>query len=113
LKVLGAISKPLNLQDLTNCIANFQPKESIRAASAQPSEFSVEDLKNGLLEREFIAFFQPKVSFASGEVVGVEALVRWFRPGHGVVSPFFFIHQMELEGLVTPLTEVLLTQTFG
>ncbi len=113
LQVLGAISKPLNLQDLTKCISSFQPKGSVRAASVAPSEFNVEDLKNGLVEREFIAFFQPKVSFATGEVLGVEALVRWFRPGHGVVSPLYFIHQMELEGLVTPLTEVLLTQTCG
>jgi EAL domain-containing protein (putative c-di-GMP-specific phosphodiesterase class I) len=113
LQVLGAISKPLNLQELTNCISNFQPKGNIREAYVTRSEFDAEDLKRGLKEREFIAFFQPKISFATGEVQGVEALVRWFRPGHGVVSPLYFIHQMELENLVTPLTEVLLTQTCG
>ena len=113
LQVLGAISKPLNLQELTNCISSFQAKENIREAYVIQSEFNLEDLKRGLLEREFIAFFQPKVSFSTGEVLGVEALVRWFRPGHGVVTPLSFIQQMELEGLVTPLTEVLLTQTCG
>jgi EAL domain-containing protein (putative c-di-GMP-specific phosphodiesterase class I)/DNA-binding NarL/FixJ family response regulator len=113
LQVLGTISKPLNLQELAHCISNFQPKGNIREAYVPRTEFSVEDLSRGLLEREFIAFFQPKVSFTSGEVLGVEALVRWFRPGQGVISPLMFIHQMELEGLVTPLTEVLLTQTCG
>ena len=113
LQVLGAISKPLNLQDLTSCISSFQAKENSREAYVTQSEFNVEDLKRGLVEREFLAFFQPKVSFATGEVQGVEALVRWFRPGHGVVTPLYFIPQMELEGLVTPLTEVLLTQTCG
>lgn len=113
LQVLGAIAKPLNLQDLTNCLASFQPKEASKEAYVTRTEFDVEDLKRGLKEREFIAFFQPKVSFETGDVQGVEALVRWFRPGHGVVSPLYFIHQMELANLVTPLTEVLLTQTCG
>ena len=113
LQVLGAISKPLNLQELTNCLSSFQSRETIQEAFVTGSEFGAEDLKRGLKEREFIAFFQPKVSFATGEVQGVEALVRWFRPGNGVVSPLYFIHQMELEGLVTPMTEVLLTQTCG
>ena len=113
LQVLGAISKPLNLQELTSCISRFQPKENVKEAYVTRSEFNVEDLKRGLKEREFIAFFQPKVSFETGEVQGVEALVRWFRPGQGVVSPLYFIHQMELANLVTPLTEVLLTQTCG
>ncbi|MBL0312776.1 MAG: EAL domain-containing response regulator [Holophagaceae bacterium] len=113
LQVLGAIAKPLNLQELTNCLGRFQPRGNDHEAYVTRTEFNVEDLKRGLKEREFIAFFQPKVSFETGEVHGVEALVRWFRPGHGVISPFYFIHQMELEGLVTPLTEVLLTQTCG
>ncbi|MBL0210986.1 MAG: EAL domain-containing response regulator [Holophagaceae bacterium] len=111
LQVLGVISKPLNRDELTKCIANYQPKEIIREAYVTRTEFNSEDLKRGLKEREFIAFFQPKVSFSTGEVQGVEALVRWFRPGNGVVSPLYFIHQMELEGLVTPLTEALLSQT--
>ena len=111
LQVLSSISKPLNLQELTNCISNFQPKENSREAYVTQSEFNAEDLKRGLKEREFLAFFQPKVSFATGEVQGVEALVRWFRPGHGVVTPLYFIDHMEHAGLVTPLTEVLLTQT--
>ena len=111
LQVLGVIPKPLNLQELTNCISNFQPKKILRKARVTDSEFTVEDLKRGLEEGEFLAFFQPKVSFATGEMKGVEALVRWFRPGHGVVPPHSFIHQMEVEGLVTQLTEVLLVQT--
>ena len=113
LQMLGAISKPLNLGDLTNCISRFQPKGNINKPYVTHDEFSVEELKLGLAEKEFIAFFQPKVSLATGEVVGVEALVRWFRPGHIVVPPMSFIHQMELEGLVTSLTGVLLTQTCG
>ncbi len=111
LQVLSAIAKPLSLQELTSCLSGFQPQGNKKEAYVARTEFNVEDLKRGLKEREFIAFFQPKVSFETGEVQGVEALVRWFRPGHGVLSPLNFIDHMEHAGLVTPLTEVLLTQT--
>jgi EAL domain-containing protein (putative c-di-GMP-specific phosphodiesterase class I) len=113
LQVLGAISKPLNLHELRNCIAHFRPKALFEKVCITQAPFDVEDLKRGLEDGEFLAFFQPKVSFATGEVQSVEALVRWFRPGHGVVPPLHFIQQMEVEGLVTKLTEVLLTQTCG
>ncbi len=113
LQVLGSISKPLSLHDLTACMASFQPRDAFKDAYVTRTEFTADDLRRGLKEREFIAFFQPKVSFKTGEVQGVEALVRWFRPGHGVISPLYFIDHMEHAGLVTPLTEVLLTQTCG
>ena len=113
LQVLGVIAKPFNLEDLTKCISNFQSKELDLEAYVARAEFNTEDLKYGLLNREFLTFFQPKVSIATGEVQGVETLVRWFRSGHGVVSPLHFIPQMEREGLVTALTETLLKQTCG
>ncbi len=113
LQLLGVIPKPLDSQKLASCISKFQPKEIIRKQSAARDEFTVEDLRHGLKEGEFIAYFQPKVSFATGEMKGVEALVRWFRPGHGMVPPAQFIPEMEHEGLVAHLTEVLLTQTCG
>ncbi|MBL0210367.1 MAG: EAL domain-containing response regulator [Holophagaceae bacterium] len=113
LRVLGVISKPLNLQELTDCMARFHPEGNIRKASVASAEIDVEDLKRGLKEREFLTYFQPKVSFATGEMKGVEALVRWFRPGHGVLPPSRFLRQMEREGLVAQLTEAVLTQTCG
>ena len=111
LQVLGTIAKPLTRQELSTCLDRFRPRDSHQQAYVALDEFKAEDLHRGLAEREFLAFFQPKVSFATGEVLGVEALVRWFRPGNGVVSPLYFIPQMELEGLVVLLTESLLEQT--
>ncbi len=113
LQVLGAISKPLNLENLTTCISGFQSKQNDRETAVAHTEFNAVDLKRGMEEGEFLPFFQPKVSIATGEVHGVETLVRWFRPGHGVVSPLHFIHKMEREDLVTALTESLLKQSCG
>jgi diguanylate cyclase (GGDEF)-like protein/PAS domain S-box-containing protein len=49
---------------------------------------------------EFVLFYQPKVQLASGRVTGVEALLRWQRPGHGLVSPQDFIPILEDTGLI-------------
>ena len=48
--------------------------------------------------------YQPKASFKTGEVVGVEALLRWFHPGRSWVSPVVFIPLAERAGLIHPIT---------
>ena len=44
------------------------------------------DLRHALERSEFLLHYQPKVSLATGEIRGVEALVRWCHPGRGLVS---------------------------
>jgi diguanylate cyclase (GGDEF)-like protein/PAS domain S-box-containing protein len=52
---------------------------------------------------EFVLFYQPKALLATGEVTGVEALIRWHRPQHGTVSPDRFIGALEDSGLILPV----------
>ncbi|MBF0133482.1 MAG: EAL domain-containing protein [Magnetococcales bacterium] len=66
------------------------------------------DLRQGLDREEFILFYQPKVSLATGHVVGMEALVRWHQPDMGMVSPGEFIPIAEETGLILPLGEWIL-----
>ena len=49
---------------------------------------------------EFVLCYQPKVQLSSGRVIGLEALLRWQRPGHGLVSPGDFIPVLEETGLI-------------
>ncbi|HEU4844827.1 MAG TPA: EAL domain-containing protein, partial [Burkholderiaceae bacterium] len=62
------------------------------------------DLENALRRAidndEFVLFFQPKVDIGSGRISGAEALIRWKRPGHGMVSPALFIPILEETGLI-------------
>ncbi|MBR7799622.1 bifunctional diguanylate cyclase/phosphodiesterase [Undibacterium fentianense] len=57
-------------------------------------------LRKALENREFVVYYQPKVSVVTGKVVGAEALVRWNRPDSGLVFPSEFIGLAEESGLI-------------
>ncbi len=54
-------------------------------------------VKNG----EFVLHYQPKVQLRGGHVVGLEALLRWNRPGRGLVLPDDFVYALEESGLIS------------
>ncbi len=57
-------------------------------------------LRAAVKQEEFVLHYQPKVELSSGRIVGLEALLRWERPGHGLVSPATFIPTLESTGLI-------------
>ena len=57
-------------------------------------------LRKAVENDEFVLHYQPKVQLASGRIAGLEALLRWQRPGHGMVSPRDFIPVLEDTGLI-------------
>jgi predicted signal transduction protein with EAL and GGDEF domain len=52
---------------------------------------------------EFILHYQPKMQIDSGELTSAEALIRWNRPGHGLVLPGLFVPALEELGLIVPV----------
>lgn len=60
-------------------------------------------LIDALARMEFELHYQPCVNLSSGKVKGAEALIRWRRPGHGLVSPGNFIPLAERTGLIEPI----------
>jgi diguanylate cyclase (GGDEF)-like protein/PAS domain S-box-containing protein len=57
-------------------------------------------LRTAVEDGEFVLFYQPKVDLTTGRIVGLEALLRWQRPGYGMVSPQEFIPLLEETGLI-------------
>ena len=57
---------------------------------------------------QIVVHYQPKASLQSGRVTGVEALVRWNHPEHGLIGPNDFIPLAERTGIIRPLTWCIL-----
>ena len=57
-------------------------------------------LRRGLRQNEFVNYYQPKIDLATGNIAGVEALIRWIHPERGLVSPMDFVPALELTGLI-------------
>lgn len=57
-------------------------------------------LREALQKNQFDLYFQPQISLATGRLVGMEALLRWPRPGRGLVPPDHFIPVAEEIGLI-------------
>ena len=88
----------------------FEPAMSVDAANRLAL---APELRRGIGAGELVLHYQPKLDIHTGVLAGVEALVRWQRPGHGLVPPDAFIGLAERTGLIRPLTAWVLDQAIA
>ena len=68
------------------------------------------EMRNALRNNEFELHYQPQIDLTSDEVVGMEALIRWRHPQHGLLSPAKFLDVAEETALIIPIGEWVVGQ---
>jgi diguanylate cyclase (GGDEF)-like protein/PAS domain S-box-containing protein len=86
----------------------FKAEMNLQAVERQSLESS---LRRAIEREEFILHYQPKVSLETGEITGVEALIRWQHPDRGLVPPGEFVPVAEQCGLIRDIGRWVLRES--
>jgi EAL domain-containing protein (putative c-di-GMP-specific phosphodiesterase class I)/DNA-binding NarL/FixJ family response regulator len=108
---LGRLQKPVKPEELAKLVDGLKPNKGSQALTLPlKHSFSVDELRAAIAQGELVNHYQPKVSLATFDVVGVESLVRWQHPTEGIVFPDQFLGVAEQHGLLTAVTGVVLLE---
>jgi len=117
LNVLGALSKPIMIDDLETLLDQVVANEdNDNAANIEAPSYpsqgsdqfpSAEELRMAIRDGEIIPYFQPRVNACDGTIAGVETLARWAHPIKGMIPPSMFIVLAEENDLIDDLTDAI------
>lgn len=109
LDVIATVTKPFKFSDFKE-IVQKRIKFERRQRPRSELSITVSELEEAILQNQLLLHYQPQVDFKSRALVGVEALVRWQHPKHGLVYPDSFISLAESTGLIEDLTAQVIKQ---
>jgi EAL domain-containing protein (putative c-di-GMP-specific phosphodiesterase class I)/FixJ family two-component response regulator len=111
-KLLGVLQKPVSLSQLASSLGRFaavvQQRDAFLALAEQGPELSAHEVVDAVRGHQFCAYFQPKISLRDGRLSGVEALIRWKHPKHGLLLPAQFLDLVERSGNMSVITLLIL-----
>ncbi|MDD4978905.1 MAG: EAL domain-containing response regulator [Gallionella sp.] len=118
LHLLGAVEKPLSLEQLEMLLGLHQENKLALAAPRYPSaltpkrsDFTLQEIQQAVEAKNIQPFLQPKISLLTGQIIGAEALARWIHPQYGVIPPDAFIPLLERSDNMEGLTFLMLEST--
>lgn len=118
LDIAGVLAKPFSPPQLRELLLGHlptaaSPPPTVTSAPSELPEITLADLHQALDRQEFVVAYQPKVLCATGELAGVEALVRWAHPSYGLLPPGRFIPLAESCDLIDRLTDQVIDQALA
>ncbi len=112
LVVLGVVEKPAEGNELPSLLGRWKPTLAAPRSSSS-SSFTPTDIALAARERQWVLHYQPKVDLRTGQLAGMEALVRWNHPEHGLVFPDRFIGIAEDCGAIDSITDWVIGEAIG
>jgi EAL domain-containing protein (putative c-di-GMP-specific phosphodiesterase class I)/CheY-like chemotaxis protein len=110
LRVLGHLPKPMRVAELVERLRQF----GAAAVDAAPTPsggtvaVSPDELEHGIDHDQLVVHYQPQIDLRTMTIIGIEALVRWNHPVHGLLFPDRFLRMAESAGLMDALTRTVL-----
>jgi EAL domain-containing protein (putative c-di-GMP-specific phosphodiesterase class I) len=106
MNVAGALKKPFSARAMDALLDDVQARIPVRGS--YQDQGLITQLTLGIPNNELVLHYQPKVRLSDRTVEGVEALVRWNHPLHGLLGPGRFIPLAEYSEVIIPLTWAVL-----
>lgn len=114
LRVLEWLTKPASAEAIKACLlraASAVAADPLRARESP--EITQTELRRAVAENQFVIHYQPQIDIESGAAAGLEVLVRWQHPQHGLLFPDTFIGLAEAWGLIDDLTWCVVAGAFA
>jgi len=108
INLCGVLFKPIPLPQLR---AVLQPRQGVLSEGAVrrvPPIFNELELRQSIQAGQFCCHYQPQISMQTGALTGLEAVMRWQHPAHGLMKPPEFLPAVERAGLASMLCEAVL-----
>ena len=97
--IIATLAKPFTFSNFKNILEKYVKKTDRRLKPRQELTVTADELADAIEKNQLLLHYQPQINFETRDIVGVEALVRWQHPKHGLIYPDFFISLAEDNGL--------------